>query len=102
MEAAIKETKETGTKAVKTGWSGRYLRIPTWRAAFLLIEKNQRIFDKRQFGSLRKEEIMEAAEPKKTKRGFWNKFYNFLAMGGFLLVLVVIVAIIVVVSILFK
>jgi hypothetical protein len=45
---------------------------------------------------------METAEAKKTKRGFWNKFYNFLAMGGFLLVLVAIVGIIVVVSILFK
>ncbi len=45
---------------------------------------------------------MEAAEPKETKRGFWNKFYNFLAMGGFLVVLVVIVAIIVIISIIFK
>jgi hypothetical protein len=45
---------------------------------------------------------MDTAEAKETKRGFWNKFYNFLAMGGFLLVLVAIVGIIVVVSILFK
>jgi hypothetical protein len=45
---------------------------------------------------------MEAAEPKEKKRGFWNKFYNFLAMGGFLLVLVAIVAIVVIISILFK
>jgi hypothetical protein len=45
---------------------------------------------------------MEAAETKEKKRGFWNKFYNFLAMGGFLLVLVLIVAIIIAVSILFK
>jgi uncharacterized RDD family membrane protein YckC len=45
---------------------------------------------------------MEAAEPKETKRGFWNKFYNFLAMGGFLVVLVVIVAIVILISMLFK
>lgn len=45
---------------------------------------------------------MEAAEPKEKKRGFWNKFYNFLMMGGFLLVLVAIVGIIIVISILFK
>jgi len=45
---------------------------------------------------------MEAAEPKEKKRGFWNKFYNFLTMGGFLLVLVAIVGIIIVISILFK
>jgi hypothetical protein len=45
---------------------------------------------------------MEAAESKEKKRGFWNKFYNFLAMGGFLLVLVVIVAIVVIISIIFK
>jgi hypothetical protein len=45
---------------------------------------------------------MEAAEPKEKKRGLWNKFYNFLAMGGFLLVLVAIVGIIIVISILFK
>jgi len=45
---------------------------------------------------------MEAAEPKETKRGFWSKFYNFLAMGGFLLVLVAIVGIVILISILFK
>jgi uncharacterized RDD family membrane protein YckC len=45
---------------------------------------------------------MEAAQPKETKRGFWNKFYNFLAMGGFLVVLVVIVAIVILISMLFK
>lgn len=45
---------------------------------------------------------MEAAEPKETKRGFWNKFYNFLAMGGFLVVLVVIVVIAILISMLFK
>jgi hypothetical protein len=45
---------------------------------------------------------MEAVESKETKRGFWNKFYNFLAMGGFLVVLVVIVGIVIAVSMLFK
>jgi hypothetical protein len=45
---------------------------------------------------------MEPVEQKETKRGFWSKFYNFLAYGGFLLVLVVIVGIAVLVSILFK
>jgi hypothetical protein len=43
---------------------------------------------------------MEAAELKETKRGFWNKFYNFLAMGGFMLVLIAIVVIYMVISIL--
>jgi len=51
METAIKETKETSTKEVKTGWA---------------------------------------------KWG--NRFYNFLAMGGFLVVLVVIVGIVVLIS----
>jgi hypothetical protein len=46
--------------------------------------------------------MMEAAEEKKGKRSFWSKFYNFLAMGGFLLVLVFIVGIVVLVSILTK
>jgi hypothetical protein len=55
MEAPIKETKETSTKEVKTGWA---------------------------------------------KWG--NRFYNFLAMGGFLVVLVVIVGIVIAISILFK
>lgn len=43
---------------------------------------------------------MAAAEPKEMKRGFWSKFYTFLTMGGFMLVLIAIVAIIFVVSIL--
>jgi hypothetical protein len=43
---------------------------------------------------------MEAAEPKERKRGFWNKFYNFLAMGGFMLVIIAIVAIYFAISIL--
>jgi len=43
---------------------------------------------------------MVAAEPKEMKRGFWSKFYTFLTMGGFMLVLIAIVAIIFVVSIL--
>ena len=55
METALKETKETSTKEVKTGWA---------------------------------------------KWG--NRIYNFLAMGGFLVVLVLIVGIIIAVSILFK
>jgi len=45
---------------------------------------------------------MEAVEQKETKRGFWSKFYNFLAMGGFLLVLVFIVGIVILISVLFK
>jgi hypothetical protein len=45
---------------------------------------------------------MEAGEMKEKKRGFWNKFYNFLAMGGFLLVLVAVVGIVIIISILFK
>lgn len=45
---------------------------------------------------------MEAVEQKEVKRGFWNKFYNFLAYGGFLLVLVFIVGIVILVSVLFK
>ena len=55
MEAAIKETKETGTKEVKTGWA---------------------------------------------KWG--HRFYTFLTMGGFLVILVVIVGIVIAISILFK
>jgi hypothetical protein len=43
---------------------------------------------------------MEAVEEKKVKRSFWGKFYNFLACGGFLLVLVFIVGIVVLVSVL--
>lgn len=45
---------------------------------------------------------MEAVEQKETKRTFWSSFYNFLACGGFLLVLVFIVGIVVLVSVLFK
>ena len=43
---------------------------------------------------------MDAVEQKGTKRSFWSKFYNFLACGGFLLVLVLIVGIVVLISIL--
>jgi hypothetical protein len=46
--------------------------------------------------------MMEAAEEKKGQRSFWSTFYNFLACGGFLLVLVFIVGIVVLVSILTK
>jgi len=45
---------------------------------------------------------MEAVDQKKEQRGFWSKFYNFLAMGGFLLVLVFIVGIAILISVLFK
>lgn len=43
---------------------------------------------------------MEAGGPKETKRGFWSKFYDFMAVGGIMLVLIAIVAIIVAISIL--
>ena len=43
---------------------------------------------------------MAAAEPKEMKGGFWSKFYTFLSMGGFMLVLIAIVVIIFAVSIL--
>ncbi len=43
---------------------------------------------------------MAAAEPKEKKRGFWSKFYTFLSMGGFMLILIAIVVIIFAVSIL--
>ena len=36
-------------------------------------------------------------EPKK-KRSGWGKFFNFLAMGGFLLIIVVVVIIVIVIS----
>ena len=39
-----------------------------------------------------------AEETKKQKKGFWSAFINFLAMGGFLVVLVVGVVIAVIVS----
>jgi hypothetical protein len=45
---------------------------------------------------------MEAVEQKEVKRSFLSKFYNFLACGGFLLVIVFIVGIIVAVSLLFN
>ena len=41
------------------------------------------------------------AEVKK-KKGFWDKFLSFLAMGGFMLILILGVAIVIAVSILFK
>ena len=47
-----------------------------------------------------KEETIKAE--KTGKRKFWGAFYNFLAMGGFLVILVAIVAIVVFVSILLK
>ena len=59
--------------------------------------------------SHRKEQVMEAAKIEeegdasgqgKKGKGTWGHIYNFLAMGGFLLVLVAIVGIII--SILFK
>ena len=40
-------------------------------------------------------------KPKK-KKGFWSAFLNFLAMGGFLLVLIAIVGIAILISVLFK
>ena len=40
-------------------------------------------------------------KPKK-KGGFWSGFVNFLAMGGFLLVLIAIVGIAILISVLFK
>jgi hypothetical protein len=70
----------------------------------LLIEKNRRIFDKRQFGSLRKEEIMEAAEKdekenassegKKEKRKWRSGIRQFIVYGGWMLVVAAIIAII--------
>jgi hypothetical protein len=43
-----------------------------------------------------------AVQEEKKGKGTWGHIYNFLAMGGFLLVLVAIVAIVVLISILFK
>jgi hypothetical protein len=43
---------------------------------------------------------MEAVEQKEKKRSFWSKFYNFLACGGFMLILVFIVGIVILVSVL--
>jgi hypothetical protein len=45
---------------------------------------------------------MKAAEPKEKKRGFWKKFYNFLAYGGIILVLFAIVGIVIAINIIFK
>ena len=50
----------------------------------------------------KKDEKENASGEGKKGKGFWQSFYNFLAMGGFLLVLVAIVAIVVLISILFK
>ena len=47
-----------------------------------------------------KEKKLEAN--KTGKRKFWSAFYNFLAMGGFLIILIAIVAIVVLISILMK
>jgi hypothetical protein len=43
---------------------------------------------------------MEAVEEKKGQRSFWGKFYNFLAYGGFLVIMFFVLGIIVLVSIL--
>jgi hypothetical protein len=50
----------------------------------------------------KKEEKGNASGETKKKKGTWELIYNFLAMGGFLIVLVLIVAIVIAVSILFK
>jgi len=42
---------------------------------------------------------MEAANEKKVQRGFWGKFFNFLAYGGFLLILILIAGIAILVSV---
>ncbi len=41
------------------------------------------------------------SKPKK-KKGFWPAFINFLACGGFLLVLIAIVGIVIAISVIFK
>ena len=46
-------------------------------------------------------EMKVDTEPER-KKGFWSAFYNFLAMGGFLVVLVAIVAIVIAISVLTK
>ena len=51
--------------------------------------------------TVKEKEETTVQEVKKGK-GTWDHIYNFLAMGGFLLVLVAIVAIMVLISILFK
>ncbi len=50
----------------------------------------------------KKDEKENVSDEGKKGKGFWHSFYNFLAMGGFLVILVIVVGIIVVVSILFK
>ena len=45
---------------------------------------------------------MDTVEQKETKRGFWSGFFNFLAYGGFMLVIFFIVGIVILVSLLFK
>lgn len=50
----------------------------------------------------KKDEKENASGEGKKGKGTWGHIYNFLAMGGFLVVLVVIVAIVVIISILFK
>jgi len=45
---------------------------------------------------------MEAVDLKKEQRGFWNKFYDFLAYGGILLIVLFILGIVFLISILTK
>jgi len=45
---------------------------------------------------------MEEAITKKKKKSFWSSFYNFLACGGFMLVLFLFVGIVVLISVLTK
>ncbi len=50
-----------------------------------------------------KEEIATSVEDKpQGKRSFWESFLNFLACGGFLVVLIAIVGIALLISVLFK
>ena len=51
---------------------------------------------------IKEKEETTIKEEKKGKRKWASLIYNFLAMGGFLLVLIVIVAIVVIISILTK
>jgi hypothetical protein len=44
----------------------------------------------------------EAKQENKKSKGFWPKFGNFLAMGGFLLILIVVVVIVIAISMIFK
>ena len=50
----------------------------------------------------KKDEKENASGEGKKGKGFWQSFYNFLAMGGFFLVLLAIVGIVVLISIIFK